>query len=453
MVDSAIPANANGPNAQIHDVDCVIVGAGWTGLATAAALRAYGVKSFVMLDAGPGPGAFWEGNYERIRLHTPWHGLPCDGGMALYKYPMFKPKKEVVQYLRDYHQLHGLEPYSRFFERVERVENHGPGSWQVETTAACGRHIYQCRFVSICTSKLRVPFMPEIAGQDTFQGRVLHSRAYSSGRDFLGQDVLVVGSGNSAAEICADLVECGAGSVTMLVNGPRLFIPLPRLGVAAWWGCLLGRLTEERAYEEWKLEFGSKEFEESVKKKDAVMAKMSVDLSAFGINAPDQGFSEASIKEGRIGVFDQGAIYMIRKGKIAVRKGRLSSFTNISAVFDDGTSLAVDSVVLATGFQPKLEEFLAEPHRFLETGQEGKGCALFPTPRTDSRCRSSVDSSLFFVGFDVAVNAGLSMGFWGWNCGFLIARDLGLQPKDSKFSLDMLPERQRDMKRQRWWPY
>ena len=58
--------------------DAIVVGAGWTGLATAAALRAFGVHRYVLLEAGEEVGSFWRCfTYDRIKLHTPWHGLPC----------------------------------------------------------------------------------------------------------------------------------------------------------------------------------------------------------------------------------------------------------------------------------------------------------------------------------------------------------------------------------------
>jgi len=443
MASSA--ASGDSKICDVVHVDCVVIGAGWTGLATAASLRSYGSQNFVVLEAGLGVGSFWEGNYDRIKLHTPWHGLPCDGGLALYKYPIFKPKKNVVQYLNDYHKLHHLEPHMRLGERVTRLARESPGTWHVDVSAEFGCREYRCKYVAVCTSKLRVPYIPDIPGRGTFQGRVLHSREYRTGHAFRGKDVVVVGSGNSAAEICADLVECGAREVTMLVYGPRLFIPLPRLARVAWIGRILGRLTEASIYKDWQLHFGAADYWEAVHKKDAGMDALASDLTKYGIEKPELGFSEANIKYGRIGTFDQGAIAMIESGRVRVCKAKLLGFTDSNVCLNDGSKLSADAVVLATGFQPKLEEFIEELG-LLESNQEGKGCRETSlTPRTDRRGRSIVDSTLFFVGFDQAVNGGLSMGFWGWSTGFLIAQGLGFQPANTEFSLEMLPELQRDV--------
>lgn len=432
--------------AKAIELDCVVIGAGWTGLATAAALRAYGVRSFVLLEAGPSVAAWWRGNYDRIRLHTPFHGLPCDDGAALYDYPMFKSKRLVLDYLQEYYDLHKLQEFTHFGQRVAHVANVGRRDWLIDVEAERGPKRYRCKFVAVCTSKLRRPYIPDIPGRESFAGRILHSREYRSGRAFVGQDVLVAGSGNSAAEIAADLVEQGAAGVTLLVNGPRYFVPLPRIGWLARLTYHLGAWREEAHYEDFMLDSGTVHFREAVAKKDQAMSKMAVDLAMFGIEQPTTGFQAANLREGRIGTFDQGAIDLIRARKIVVRKGHVVRFAGSEVVLSDGSCVAATAVVLATGFQPKLEEFLHEPERFLERNQEGKGCGLgYLTPKTDGRCRSTVDDSIFFVGFDQAVNGGFSMGFWGWSCGFLVAKALGLPLPQASFSLDVLPQRQRDV--------
>ena len=102
--------------------------------------------------------------------------------------------------------------------------------------------------------------------------------------------------------------------------------------------------------------------------------------------------------------------------------------------------------MLATGFEPSFDELLCEPERFLAAGQPGKGVPpRYLMPRTDGHDRSAVDPALFFVGSDHAVNGGMAMGMQGWSCGFRVAQSLGRLPPAARFSLDALPERQRDV--------
>ena len=62
--------------------DALILGAGFAGLGAAARLRQAGVP-FAVLEQGPGVGAFWKGTYDRVRLHSPDHDLPQDGGLKV----------------------------------------------------------------------------------------------------------------------------------------------------------------------------------------------------------------------------------------------------------------------------------------------------------------------------------------------------------------------------------
>ena len=79
-----------------------------------------------------------------------------------------------------------------------------------------------------------------------------------------------------------------------------------------------------------------------------------------------------------------------------------------------------DTVILATGFRHGLEEFLADSDRLLERHPD-LGLVV---PRFDGRCRSSVEPSLFFPGFNLTLNGGISMGLWGWEAGEQIATAL-----------------------------
>jgi hypothetical protein len=124
---------------------------------------------------------------------------------------------------------------------------------------------------------------------------------------------------------------------------------------------------------------------------------------------------------GRIPTFDQGAIPKIRSGAIRVIDGNrrpIECFTEEGVRFGDGAE-RFDDVVLATGFEAGLEEFIAD--------RELLGPVLFwkSHPLTDGRSRSRIHPSLFFPGFDRTPLGGVSLGRWGWEVGERIAEALG----------------------------
>jgi putative flavoprotein involved in K+ transport len=65
-----------------------------------------------------------------------------------------------------------------------------------------------------------MPLLPRWAGRDSFSGQLLHAATYRNGAAVAGQDVLVVGAGNSGAEIAVDLAEHGAARVRLAVRTP-----------------------------------------------------------------------------------------------------------------------------------------------------------------------------------------------------------------------------------------
>ena len=397
-----------------HDV--VVIGAGFCGLALGAALRARGIDDFVILERGSDVGHSWTTTYDRLHLHSPWHGLPHDRGLNR-RYPMFKARTDLVDYFRRYAQQHDLYRHLRFGCHVERVAHFAPGAdgceWRIETSAG----VFAARFVAVATATNRAPIAPRFEGQAAYGGHVLHSSAYRNAAPFFGQRVLVVGSGNSAAEIALDLAENGAGAVYLWVRGPRHFVPLRSVARLYRLFRLLGLMSERRAAAEHRISYGSAAFWKIVRQRDAVIGRFSVDLSRFGIRKPSVGPHEDAMRHGRIAVFDVGAIPAIRARRIHVIDGNahpIGGFTHQGARLGQRDE-SYGAVILCTGYEPRLEEFLADremlaPVRWWRSA-----------PITDGRSRSLVYPSAFFPGFDLTVNGGHSLGPWGWEAGERIA--------------------------------
>lgn len=398
----------------VCEKDVIVVGCGFAGLSLAAALRAHGVDDFRVLEQGPVIGAFWAGNYDRIRLHSAFHDLPQDGG-ARRKYGIFLTRDELLSYFRDYAAYHRLAAHLNLNERVLRARRHG-SRWLVETEHGT----YSARYLAVATSASSVPVVPDIPGTATFRGPCIHSRSYRNAGPFRGRRVLIVGNGNSAAEIALDLVEGGAAHVGIWSRGPRHFIPLRSLARVVRLLRFLRLDFTDRAFDrDHRLTKVKPTFRSNLRRRDVMLSPLCTDLTRFGIRKPADGPATEMMVKGRVAVFDQGAIPLIRSGTIRIIDGNVRPIRALTAGgvrFGDGEE-PFDAVILATGFRASLD-FLDEPERLLARDDD-RGQVL---PITDGRCRSAVEPTLFFPGFDLSAIGGFSLGRWGWEIGRTLAR-------------------------------
>lgn len=403
-------------------VDVVIIGAGFCGLATGAALRARGIDRFVILEQGGDVGDFWSRTYDRLHLHSAWHDLPHDGGLNA-RYPMYKSRDDVVDYCQRYAAHYDLYRHLLPRHRVEHVRHLDPPAdggveWRVETASRC----FAARYLVVATAINRVPVRPHVAAEERFGGRVLHSADYRNAAPFKGQRVLIVGSGNSGAEIGLDLVEGGAASVHLWVRAPRHFIPLRYMSLLFRFFRAIGFASPAQLDKMHRLTVGTAEFAKTIAVRDALPKRFSVDLSRYGIRRPLDGPMTETFTRGRIAVFDQGAIPLIRSGQIRIIDGNvrpIESFSRNGVRFAGGAE-AFDAVIFAAGYAPQLEQFLDDHAAML-----GRVRWHSLAPLTDGRSRSRVYPSAFFPGFDPSVNGGLSLGRWGWEAGERIAAERG----------------------------
>ncbi|MFF3327445.1 ArsO family NAD(P)H-dependent flavin-containing monooxygenase [Streptomyces sp. NPDC002889] len=176
----------------------VVIGGGQSGLAAGYHLRRLGVD-FVVLDAQSTPGGAWQHTWDSLRLFSPaaYSSLP---GRLMPPQPgeAYPGAQHVVDYLADYEKRyelpiqHGVRAHAVHrdgaFLRVE-TDN---GSWRA-------------RAVISATGTWSRPFLPTVPGRSVFQGVQLHTVEYRNPQEFAGRRVVVVGGGNSGAQIAADL--------------------------------------------------------------------------------------------------------------------------------------------------------------------------------------------------------------------------------------------------------
>jgi cation diffusion facilitator CzcD-associated flavoprotein CzcO len=309
-----------------------IVGAGSAGLATAALLKERGLSP-VVLEAGPEPGAAWRERYDRLRLHTPrlLSGLP--GLRIPRRYGRWVARDDLIAYLHAYVDAHALDV--RTGTTVERIDPGEDEGWLLRTpggTAAAGS-------VVVATGYNGAPFVPEWPGLDAFPGQVLHSSQYRNPEPFRNRDVLVVGAGNSGAEIAHDVADGGARSSRLSVRTPPQIVRRATAGVPAQ---LIG-MAIKRMPPHW------------VDPISKTQRKLSIpDLAAQGLPRPEQGIRSAFVATGTTPILDVGIVDAVRRGRVQV-VAAVEGFDGADVVLADGSRVAPDAVIAATGFRAGLD--------------------------------------------------------------------------------------------------
>lgn len=198
----------------------VIVGAGPSGLATAACLREQGVP-FEILERADCIASLWQKRtYDRLKLHLPKQFCQLPKIPFPDHFPEYPTKKQFIEYLESYAKTFDINP--RFNECVQSAKyDETCGLWRVKTVSNFGSGRveveYICRWLVVATGENAECVMPEIQGLSEFKGEIIHACDYKSGEKFKGKKVLVVGCGNSGMELSLDLCNHNA-SPSMVVR-------------------------------------------------------------------------------------------------------------------------------------------------------------------------------------------------------------------------------------------
>jgi putative flavoprotein involved in K+ transport len=349
----------------------VIVGAGSAGLATAALLRRTGIDPLV-LEAGPEPGAAWRERYDRLRLHTPrlLSGLP--GKRIPRRHGRWVRRDDLIDYFAEYVDAHGIDV--RTGVRVNRID---PG-WNLDTTAGP----MQAETVIVATGYNGAPFIPDWPGLDGFTGELIHSSEYRNPAPFRGRDVLVVGAGNSGAEIATDVADGGASRSRLSVRNPPQIVRRATAGIPAQ---LIG-IAIRHLPPDW------------VDPISITQRRLSIpDLAAQGLPRPAHGIRTSFITTGTTPILDVGIVGAVRSGRVQI-VAAVERFEASDVVLADGSRVTPDPVIAATGFRADLDSLVGH--------LDVLGPRGLPT-KTDGE---PVLPGLWFVGFTPTLGGQLREG-------------------------------------------
>jgi cation diffusion facilitator CzcD-associated flavoprotein CzcO len=207
--------------------------------------------------------------------------------------------------------------------------------------------------VVIATGWADFPFRPSWPGSDTFAGSCIHSSQYRNASSYIGKRVLVVGFGNSGAEIALDLAEAHIDT-TMAVRGPVQVLPRDLLGIPILTWAIAQHSLPARL----------------VDFINAPILRLAVGpIERLGLRRTAKGPRRMIEKDGRVPLLDIGTLARIRDGSIKLRGG-IDRFTPDGVIFSDQHAEAFDAVILATGFRPDLRPLLPDQKDLLN-GQGG----------------------------------------------------------------------------------
>ena len=289
-------------DAALSSPDVIVIGGGQSALATAYFLRRT-KRSYLILDDQEHPGGAWQHGWKSLKLFSPaaWSSI---AGWPMPSAGSATPTRhDVIDYLTRYEQRYQLP-----IMRPVHVSSVTATNGQFEVRA--GERSWRCRALVSATGNWAQPYQPAYPGHELFQGLQLHSAHYVDPAPFAGKRVLVVGGGNSGAQILAEL--SGVAETIWVTEKEPAFLP----------DDVDGRVLFERATERWKAM-----------------------QEGRAIEQPAGGF---------------GDIVMVDTVKDARARGVLNArrpflrFTENGVEWDDGQLEAVDVVIWCTGFRPAL---------------------------------------------------------------------------------------------------
>jgi putative flavoprotein involved in K+ transport len=310
--------------------DVVVIGAGPAGLATAGALRHYGIGAVVLeRDA---VGASWRKHYDRLHLHTVRWLSHLPGYKLPRRYGNWVARDDVVEYLENYVDFHNIDV--RTGVEVEALSRNGDG-WLINTSDGD----FDTPRVVIATGYNKHQHLPSWPGLDTYTGELIHSGNYRNPDPYVDKTVLVVGTGNSGAEICVDLIEGGAAHVQMSVRTPPTVLLRDSNGMPGQaLGVVFRHLPVPVMDRLWP-----------------TIQKTAVgDLSKHGLPLPPPGAYSKFLRDDVTPILDVGLVPLIKQDKVEV-VAAVESFDGADVVLADGSRIQPDAVIAGTGFTRGLE--------------------------------------------------------------------------------------------------
>ncbi|MDQ4118863.1 MAG: NAD(P)/FAD-dependent oxidoreductase, partial [Actinomycetota bacterium] len=344
---------------RTRDPEVVIVGGGQGGIALGARLRQLGVPTIVV-ERNERPGDSWRKRYKSLALHDPvWYDhLPYLKFPD--NWPVFAPKDKIGDWLEFYTRIMEINYWGSTTAESATFDE-SSGRWTVEVDRDGEKVTLRPRQLVLALGVSGKPNIPSFPGQETFRGEVQHSSQHPGPDAYKGKKVVVVGSNNSAFDICGALWEVGA-DVTMVQRSSTHIIKSDTLMEYG-----LGDLYSERAVAAGvdtrtaDMVFASLPYRimggilkpayDKAREVDAEFYKRLEDAGFdLDFGDDDTGLFMKYLRRGSGYYIDVGAADLVADGEVKLAKGQVQEFTETGVTLGDGTRLDADLVVFATGY-------------------------------------------------------------------------------------------------------
>jgi cation diffusion facilitator CzcD-associated flavoprotein CzcO len=349
-----------------------VIGAGPCGLTALKNVLQAGCRNVVCYEESGGIGGNWAFTddphrvsvYECSRIISSRRRSAFDDFPMPKDFPDFPSHRQLLAYFTDYARAFHLEPYIHLGAHVEQCEFDSDGRWTVRVIANGETRTEPFDSVLVCAGHHREALVPEYPG--TFAGKIVHSSAYKRADPFRGQRVLVVGAGNSAADIAVDVAQLAARTALSMREGtyfiPKLVFGQPIDIIYAFWPGKIPKPLFQSALKLWlRLVIGKWE--------------------DYGLRTPTSAPLE------KHPTVNSGILGALRHGRLVARHG-IERYDGHTVHFTDGTQEEFDTIIMGTGFRigfPFLPKRLA-------------GWDMTTTPPLYLKMMHPTIPSLFFIG-------------------------------------------------------
>ena len=339
--------------------EVLVIGGGQGGIALGARLRQLGVPTIVV-EKNERAGDSWRQRYKSLCLHDPvWYDhlpyLPFPEN-----WPVFAPKDKIGDWLEMYAKVMELNYWTSSAVNSAAFDESSK-TWSVEVDRDGEAVTLRPRQLVFATGMSGKPNLPELPGMDRFRGDQHHSSRHPGPDAYVGKKAVVIGSNNSAHDICAALWENDV-DVTMVQRSSTHIVrsdSLMEIGLGPLYSeeAVRSGMTTQKA----DMVFASlpyailHEFQiplyERIRERDAEFYA-GLERAGFELDwgADGSGLFMKYLRRGSGYYIDVGASQLIIDGKVKLRAGQVAEIVEDGVVLDDGTHLPADVIVYATGY-------------------------------------------------------------------------------------------------------